>query len=481
MHSNSSRFKPFVSSLVLTVTLVACGGDPVAEPGSQQPLVTPIAEAVGEPIIKTIGSVGGSLSTSDGFVTIIVPAGAVASDTQFTLQKTSDTLGGGVGAGFKLLPHNLEVAVPLRVRVQIDNPSGVPASELRLALQDSAGQWYGTSTVLSGAPRITAVSSQQVTDYDGPLPILTLPKPVQPKEVVNLGLWIKATVSPQTTQVPKGQTRRFQIPGIYDACTSTGGVEPPVTTFNLCLFQNPRLTATAGTLKRIDAINYEYTAPTSIPSPNPVLLGFTFSKIGKDGKSEITLPATVTITDQNEISGTFKQTISYKKSGGTEPYSISVNGTLTMKYVDGLAGPGYGRGEGTMTVAAYKTTTKTQKSPNWTDTTVCETDAITYKVRTVGDDFSQNIDLTDDGKGYKTSFSIAPLSGSEPKPTTVCTRKYSHNGDTGTEVTTTTTIIYPDFSSLGTVFAISAPGSFIGVVERETDALTSSGSWDLQQ
>src|ERR1700733_6919046 len=57
---------------------------------TQQPATTSIGSATGNAVSKTIGSSGGSITSEDGKLELIVPAGAVNSDTVFSIQPISN-------------------------------------------------------------------------------------------------------------------------------------------------------------------------------------------------------------------------------------------------------------------------------------------------------------------------------------------------------------------------------------------------------
>jgi hypothetical protein len=438
----------------LTAMLLSCSPT-LNAPEANEPLVTPIGAPQGAPVIQTIGSAGGTLTTPDGRLTITVPAGAVTTDTQFTLQPTVNTINAGVGPGFKLLPANLELAQPLRVNMilKVSDLKGAPVESVGLGVQDSAGRWYASSDEAAPSNLKNVVSSQ--SNDEVPLPTLTLPK-AKDKTFENIALYLGANLTPTSASVAKGKSLRFQLSGL-GTCpppTPTNSEEAPLP--SLCFFPRPLINATAGTLKAVgeSRTEFEYTAPTSIPAQNPVGLTFTFKNVGKNGKSEILLAASVKIIDEDLITGTFRSTTTFQKVGSTAAYNIEFSGIATLKYVEGISGKGYESLEGTMNVGAYTVVSKGKKS-----TTVCDTDAAEYKIRFLfADETKHAIQLSDDGTNHQALFSVVPLSDQEPKPKTVCTTK-DENGNV-TNTTTFSRFDYPRF--LSQEIPISSDGALIG-------------------
>lgn len=79
-------------------------------------------EPIGDPASATIGPAGGSITSTDGRLTIVVPEGALADDTLVEVQEVAVE----DGFGWQLLPEGLQLATPATATITLsDRESGV--------------------------------------------------------------------------------------------------------------------------------------------------------------------------------------------------------------------------------------------------------------------------------------------------------------------------------------------------------------------
>lgn len=99
--------KKTFASLLLLIAFAACkkSNDPAIE------LPPPTPTAVGTPdgaaVTKNIGAAGGTILSSDGMLELVIPAGAVATPTDITIQPITNHAPNGVGKGYRCLPDGL--------------------------------------------------------------------------------------------------------------------------------------------------------------------------------------------------------------------------------------------------------------------------------------------------------------------------------------------------------------------------------------
>src|SRR5688500_5569574 len=106
-----------LSLLLLAVMAVACGEDaPPALPG------------------QTIGPAGGTVTSSDGRFTVVVPPGALADERTLEISAAGERAPGQIGPGFRLGPGDLTFRKPLtlRLRVEPGELAGTTVSSLHL-------------------------------------------------------------------------------------------------------------------------------------------------------------------------------------------------------------------------------------------------------------------------------------------------------------------------------------------------------------
>ncbi len=94
------------------VALAACGDS--AGPSDFTPTPTTPGTPTGAPISQSIGAAGGNLSSADGSLTVVVPAGAVAGATAFSITPITYPAGGS-GAAYRLEPSGVTFTQPVTV------------------------------------------------------------------------------------------------------------------------------------------------------------------------------------------------------------------------------------------------------------------------------------------------------------------------------------------------------------------------------
>src|SRR5687768_430852 len=98
---------------VATVLATGCSSDePAGPPGTNGNGGTPTAVgiAMGAPSELTIGAAGGRLASSDGKLTLVIPPGALASDTRITIQPISNNAPLGLGTAYRFTPDGGQFA-----------------------------------------------------------------------------------------------------------------------------------------------------------------------------------------------------------------------------------------------------------------------------------------------------------------------------------------------------------------------------------
>ncbi|MRS60239.1 hypothetical protein [Larkinella terrae] len=124
---------------------------------------------VGQLTQKSIGPEGGTLASADGTLTMIVPAGAVAQATTFSVQPVTPTLPGLLGGqSFRLLPEGQTFAQPIKLqyKYQTDSLDGTSAQALFLAYQGNDGYWKALlNTELDETAQTLTVRTRHFSDW----------------------------------------------------------------------------------------------------------------------------------------------------------------------------------------------------------------------------------------------------------------------------------------------------------------------------
>jgi hypothetical protein len=180
-----------------------------------------------------VGTSGGSVASDDGAVTVVIPAGALASDTTITVTKTTSPASGNLGAVYEIGPTGTHFAKPVSMTFHYASvPFGsTPVANLRVATVVS-GAWQaldgfaedtsaktvtGTTTHLSPYTVISG-SGQICVDLNEP-------------QICMGGTGIPTTCTPSTCALLSGGCATY--PGSQLSCTdSSAGADA------LCCFPN---------------------------------------------------------------------------------------------------------------------------------------------------------------------------------------------------------------------------------------------------
>jgi len=136
--------------LIFTITvfsLYSCEKIIPDDPNStnnQTPGPTPVGSAIGTVITKNIGSGGGTIASDDGNVELIFPAGALAANTDISIQPISNNAPGGFGNAYRFLPDGVKFATGVTAKFHYtpNDLAETLADLMGIAFQDSAGIWY---------------------------------------------------------------------------------------------------------------------------------------------------------------------------------------------------------------------------------------------------------------------------------------------------------------------------------------------------
>lgn len=167
--------------LVLSLALaglVGCAGPEV---------VAPEATAVGEPLpgavtaSATIGAQGGTLTSSDGKVTLTIPEGALAADTVISAVAISNLAHGGIGrAAYRMTgTETFLKPVSLTFSWTEEELNGAAPEFLEVAFQNKEGFWQLTdASVVDVAAKTITTTTTHFTDFIPVAPFRIVPEKV---------------------------------------------------------------------------------------------------------------------------------------------------------------------------------------------------------------------------------------------------------------------------------------------------------------
>lgn len=107
------------------------------------PAITQVGTPTGTAVNKTIGSAGGSITSADGRIELIIPAGSLSSDINISIQPENNECPGGIGLAYDLSPNGTKFSTPatLRFHYTTDDVNGTDPYLIYFAFQDSLHQW----------------------------------------------------------------------------------------------------------------------------------------------------------------------------------------------------------------------------------------------------------------------------------------------------------------------------------------------------
>lgn len=110
---------------------------------------------IGSATTRTIGSAGGTINSLDSEITVIVPAGAVTENTEFSIHPITNTAPNGIGTSYLLLPEGKHFNQPISIQIKYtdDEIDGTIPEQLFLAYQDTAGVWNAR-----GLPKVDTIN-----------------------------------------------------------------------------------------------------------------------------------------------------------------------------------------------------------------------------------------------------------------------------------------------------------------------------------
>jgi hypothetical protein len=151
----------FIGALILALSLGCGGGKLGGAPLEPTAKGTPTGPA----LTVTIGSAGGSLVSADGTFTVTVPAGAVATATEFGIQPITNESPGGLGPAYRLTPHGPTFSKPVKLTSRYSQTEVSPEG-LGIAFQDNSGVWWGKlDSAFDEATRTISASTTHFGDW----------------------------------------------------------------------------------------------------------------------------------------------------------------------------------------------------------------------------------------------------------------------------------------------------------------------------
>lgn len=140
---NISATNRAITLILLVCGTIGCGGSPTAPP-PQKPVNVPpgIGTPDGTPATGQIDAAGGTLTSTDGRLTLVVPAGVLTTPTQLTIQPITDTAPNGLQDAYRLEPEGTTFSSPVTVTFHLNTNEAMALATTFVASQHADRFWY---------------------------------------------------------------------------------------------------------------------------------------------------------------------------------------------------------------------------------------------------------------------------------------------------------------------------------------------------
>src|ERR1035437_8559743 len=252
--------KKIIVFTFLFASITVSAQNNAVEDTTTKPAITEIGKPDGEKNEMKIGKEGGTLTSSDGKVSLIIPEGAVSKKTTFSIQPTTNLMPNGKGKSYQMEPFGINFQKPLQIIFYYTDAEteGNSPELLAIATQDDKGQWFSPNKITTDtvAKTLTAETWHFSTFV----------------------AYYKAEIDPSSAKVKVNGSLRLKIYGIT---SYTGGkvyengkeVPLEVKTESAEIWRVNGIPKGNGTVGLISA-SKDYTAifqaPAQVPSQNPV-------------------------------------------------------------------------------------------------------------------------------------------------------------------------------------------------------------------
>jgi hypothetical protein len=129
---------------------------------------TPVGTPVGAAVRKTIDNKGGQISSADGTIQVVVPAGALEIAKEISIQAVTNQLSGGIGNAFRILPHGEQFKKPVTIvfNYKSTDLAGTLPEFLDIAFQDAEGVWEAvTNPAVDKTNRRISANTTHFSDW----------------------------------------------------------------------------------------------------------------------------------------------------------------------------------------------------------------------------------------------------------------------------------------------------------------------------
>ena len=204
-----------------------------------------------------IGKEGGSLTSSDGKIRLIIPEGAVSKKTTFSIQPTTNLMPNGNGKAYQMEPSGINFQKPLQIIFYYTDAEteGNSPELLAIAMQDDKGQWSAPNKITTDT--VAKIITAEILHFSSYV------------------LYAVASIYPESARLKVNGSLRLRITNIINI---NDGVDAPfLATKNNYKSADewsvngiPKGNGTVGLISVSQNYTAIFKAPAQVPSQNPV-------------------------------------------------------------------------------------------------------------------------------------------------------------------------------------------------------------------
>jgi hypothetical protein len=267
--------------LAVSAGLVSCGGGGGTDPSPHHtpPTHTPVGVPIGGPVTQTVGAGGGTVTSSDGVLALVIPAGALTGSSDITIQRITAQAPGATGDGYRLTPEGLIFAQPVTLRLAYGdaNLESSAPEFLWVASQEADGSWLlAPGVVLDIGARTLTVTTAHFSDWTMLQGLQIRPPAATLKPTESQNLMVKKCTTIVETSSTSQSSYAIDCEDAPTQAAAPGDDElPPLPTFsvdqNSWAVNGTRGGSATHGFVAGDGSAGQYVAPTTTPSSgNPV-------------------------------------------------------------------------------------------------------------------------------------------------------------------------------------------------------------------
>jgi hypothetical protein len=273
------RFTTFFLVLTLFCQCKKGGTDTETAPSAAQKVQREHGQPIGTATKQTIGTAGGSITAADGGLVLTIPAGAVETPLEFSIQPVENKLETGSKA-YRLLPEGTVFKKPVTLTYTYAS-AGISTEEaayLFMVYQDAAGYYHQAKNLQHSAiTKTLVVQTNHFSDW-------TFASRIQLKT--------DRTPNGGTVELKKGESVTLTLSKYYTDEKTTDAYDDSAPLLEDLLFADVAKISWSKTGSGTVSANKataQYTAPAFIPSGEELLVTATVTDpdLGRDNNGQV--------------------------------------------------------------------------------------------------------------------------------------------------------------------------------------------------